>query len=71
MPEGAGRRRRPLLVVLRPLGLGDFLTAVPALWGLATAFPAHHKALAAPAVLESLAAMSGADRMSPMPAASC
>ena len=47
-------------MALRPLGLGDLLTAVPALRALADAFPAHRKVLAAPAVLEPLAAMTGA-----------
>ena len=55
-----GAARRPLLLVLRPLGLGDLLTAVPALRALADAFPSHHKVLAAPGVLEPLAAMTGA-----------
>jgi ADP-heptose:LPS heptosyltransferase len=51
---------RPLLVALRPLGLGDFLTGVPALRALAEAFPSHHKVVAAPTVLEPLAALTGA-----------
>lgn len=45
---------RPLLLVLRALGLGDLLTAVPALRGLARAFPDHHRVLAAPAALSPL-----------------
>ena len=48
-----------MLVALRPLGLGDLLTAVPALRALADAFPAHRRVLAAPSVLEPLAAMTG------------
>ncbi len=51
---------RPLLVALRPLGLGDLLTAVPALRALADAFPSHRRVLAAPAVLEPLVGMTGA-----------
>ncbi len=51
---------RPLLVALRPLGLGDLLTAVPALRALADAFPSHRRILAAPAALEPLMAMTGA-----------
>ncbi len=47
-------------MVLRPLGLGDLLTAVPALRALADAFPGHRRVLAAPSVLEPLAAMTGA-----------
>jgi len=50
----------PLLVVLRPLGLGDFLTAVPAFRALARAFPEHRRVLAAPSVLEPLARLTGA-----------
>jgi ADP-heptose:LPS heptosyltransferase len=48
------------LVVLRALGLGDLLTAVPALRALAAAFPAHRRLLAAPAALAPLARLSGA-----------
>jgi ADP-heptose:LPS heptosyltransferase len=44
----------PRLVVLRALGLGDLLTTVPALRGLARAFPDHRRLLAAPAWLSPL-----------------
>jgi ADP-heptose:LPS heptosyltransferase len=51
---------RPRLVMLRPLGLGDFLTAVPAMRAAARALPTHEKLLAAPAMLSPLAKLSGA-----------
>jgi ADP-heptose:LPS heptosyltransferase len=44
--------------VLRALGLGDFLTAVPALQALADAFPDHRRVLAAPAAIKPLAQLS-------------
>jgi ADP-heptose:LPS heptosyltransferase len=50
----------PDLVVLRALGLGDLLTAVPALRALAAAFPGHRRVLAAPADLRDLALLTGA-----------
>ena len=51
---------RPALLVLRALGLGDLLTAVPALRALADAFPGHRRVLAAPAALRPLALATGA-----------
>jgi ADP-heptose:LPS heptosyltransferase len=42
------------LVVLRALGLGDFLTAVPALRAFARAYPRHERILLAPAALRPL-----------------
>lgn len=51
---------RPVLLVLRALGVGDLLTAVPALRALADAFPGYRRVLAAPARLRPLVDMSGA-----------
>jgi ADP-heptose:LPS heptosyltransferase len=48
----------PTLVALRALGLGDLLTAVPALRALATAFPDHRRVLAAPRALAPLALLT-------------
>jgi ADP-heptose:LPS heptosyltransferase len=52
--------RRPTLLILRALGLGDLLTGIPAFRALARAFPDHRRVLAAPAWLEPLAVRSGA-----------
>lgn len=69
--DGAVRGKRPLLVALRPLGIGDLLTGIPALRGLAAAFPRHRRVLAAPAYLEPLAALSRAiDSVHPVAALS-
>lgn len=52
--------RRKRLVILRALGLGDFLTAIPAYRALARAFPEHDRILAAPISLAPLVTLSGA-----------
>ena len=51
-------RRR--LLVLRNLGLGDFLTGIPSLRGLRRAFPEHELVLVAPEALRELAMLCGA-----------
>ncbi|MGS0626116.1 glycosyltransferase family 9 protein, partial [Ralstonia sp. VS2407] len=56
--------RRPRLLVLRALGLGDFLTGVPALRALRRARPDHELVLAAPSVLAPLVELADvADRL--------
>jgi ADP-heptose:LPS heptosyltransferase len=55
------------VLILRAIGLGDFLTAVPAYRGLRQKFPQATITLAAPAVLEPLARLTGAiDRLLPV-----
>jgi ADP-heptose:LPS heptosyltransferase len=55
------------VLILRALGLGDFLTGVPAYRGLRQGFPDATITLAAPAALEPLARLTGAiDRLLPV-----
>lgn len=55
-----GTPPRDAVLILRALGLGDFLAAVPAYRGLRRTFPDHEVVLAAPAVLAPLAGLTGA-----------
>jgi ADP-heptose:LPS heptosyltransferase len=48
---------RPVAVILRPLGLGDLLTGVPAIRAVRAAVPGHRLVLAATAALEPLAGL--------------
>ncbi|MGR6967138.1 glycosyltransferase family 9 protein [Geodermatophilus sp. URMC 61] len=48
---------QPVAVVLRPLGLGDLLTGVPAIRALRAAVPDHRLVLATTTALEPLAAL--------------
>lgn len=52
------RGERPLLLAYRALGLGDLLTAVPALRALARAHPDHRRVLCAPVGLAPLVALA-------------
>jgi ADP-heptose:LPS heptosyltransferase len=54
------------VLVLRNLGLGDFLTGIPALRAVRRAFPEHEIVLVAPQPLAELATLTGAvDRLAP------
>ncbi|MGW0122939.1 glycosyltransferase family 9 protein [Streptomyces sp. NPDC003327] len=61
-PDGPGRAGagRPTVLVLRALGLGDALTALPALRALRRGFPGHRLVLAAPAGLAPVVRATGA-----------
>jgi ADP-heptose:LPS heptosyltransferase len=57
--EPAPQSDRPVLVVLRALGLGDLLTAVPALHALSRSRSAHRLVLATPSWLEPVVGLVG------------
>ncbi|MGW0598742.1 glycosyltransferase family 9 protein [Streptomyces sp. NPDC002776] len=57
---GIGTPSQPRLLVLRALGLGDLLAAVPALRGIRRAFAGHHVVLALPPALREAALTTGA-----------
>jgi ADP-heptose:LPS heptosyltransferase len=51
--------RGPTVLALRALGLGDLVTAVPALRALSRAYPTHRLVVAAPAPLAPIAQLAG------------
>src|SRR5207237_4395342 len=53
--DRSGHCGRPVAVVLRPLGLGDLLTGVPAMRAIRAAVPDHRLVLATTTVLAPLA----------------
>jgi ADP-heptose:LPS heptosyltransferase len=55
--RGPLQRGRPAAVVLRPLGLGDLLTGVPAIRGIRAAVPDHRLVLATTTALAPLAGL--------------
>jgi ADP-heptose:LPS heptosyltransferase len=55
--RGPLQRRRQTAVVLRPLGLGDLLTGVPAIRAVRAAVPGHRLVLATTRALEPLAGL--------------
>lgn len=58
---------RPQVLVLRALGLGDLLVAVPALHALRRAFPGHRLRYAAPGWLAGVLELVGGYELVPLP----
>ncbi len=61
--EPTARGDRPVLLVLRALGLGDLLTGVPALRALRRAHPDHSMVVLAPTDLAPIPVACGADQV--------
>lgn len=59
VPDPAGHPGRPVLLVIRPTGLGDLVMGIPALRALRRAFPEHSLVTTCPSALVPLAERIG------------